>query len=134
VRSPSGRVAYVEITTADVPGLELGFRFRVLGSEISMTSNRIQFTGVPSGRAPLPEETAAARKRAAQTRGSPQAWTEADRVRALELVDGGMSQSEAGRELGVPRPTVGSWVSARRNGDGRPTDPTLPPNAAERLR
>jgi hypothetical protein len=115
VRLPSGRPAYVEITTP-LPDLEVGYRFAVLGTEISMTSSRIQFTGERSGRPPLPEETARARNGGARTRGNtPKAWTEADRVRALELVDAGWSQARAGRELGVPRPTVGAWVSARRS-------------------
>ena len=38
-------------------------RFAVLGTEISMTSDRIQFTGEPTGRAPLPDQTRLHRRR-----------------------------------------------------------------------
>ena len=39
--------------------------------------------------------------------------SEETRRRALDLVDAGMSWAAAGREVGVPKPTIGMWVSAR---------------------
>ena len=62
VRSPLGRPVAVEVTTPDV-GLEVGYRFAVLGTEISMTSGRVQWTGTPTGRPPLVEEATAPRRR-----------------------------------------------------------------------
>jgi hypothetical protein len=41
--------------------------------------------------------------------GGPKARTE-QRVRALELVDAGGSWAEAGREVGVPKTTVQTWI------------------------
>jgi len=45
--------------------------------------------------------------------GGPKARTEAQRLRALELVDGGMSWAAAGREVGVPKTTVQTWIKKR---------------------
>ena len=46
--------------------------------------------------------------------GGPKARTEEQRSRALELVDAGMSWAAAGREVGVPKTTVGTWIRKRR--------------------
>ncbi len=43
-------------------------------------------------------------------------------VRALELVDAGWSWSEAGREVGVPKSTVGAWIRKRRVAAGLRTN------------
>jgi len=40
--------------------------------------------------------------------------SEAQRLRALELVDEGWSWAAAGREVGAPKQTVGTWVRKRR--------------------
>jgi hypothetical protein len=66
VRTPGGRAVAVEITTP-LPELEVGHRFAVLGTEIG--SSGFKFTGEPSGRPPLPEETAGARRPAGFHRG-----------------------------------------------------------------
>ena len=55
VRSPSGRTVAVVITMP-LPDLEAGYRFRVLGNEIK--DRGFGFTGAPTGRPPLPDETA----------------------------------------------------------------------------
>ena len=62
VYAASGRPLYVEVTS---PALELehGLRFAVLGTEISMTSGRVQWTGEPTGRAPSIEEVTEPRRR-----------------------------------------------------------------------
>ena len=62
VYAPNGRPLYVEVTSP-APELELGLRFTVLGTEISMTSGRVQWTGTPTGRPPLVEEATAPRRR-----------------------------------------------------------------------
>ena len=62
IYSQPERPVAVEITTPDV-GLEVGFRFAVLGTEISMTSGRVQWTGTPSGRPPSIEEVTEPRRR-----------------------------------------------------------------------
>ena len=41
-------------------------------------------------------------------------YSDEQRLRALELVDAGRSWAEAGRELGLPKTTVGAWVRKRR--------------------
>jgi hypothetical protein len=61
VRSPLGRPVAVEVTTPDV-GLEVGFRFAVLGDECRRPHG-FGFTGEPSGRAPLPDEIPTGRRR-----------------------------------------------------------------------
>ena len=58
--------------------------------------------------------------------GGPKARTEEQRVRALELVDAGWSWAAAGREIGVPKTTVQTWLKRRSvagNGDGSQTTP-----------
>jgi Homeodomain-like domain len=40
--------------------------------------------------------------------------SEAQRLRALELVDAGWSWAAAGREVGAPKQTVGTWIRKRR--------------------
>ncbi len=55
VRSASGRAVAVEITTPSV-GLDHGHRFRVLGDELRRPGG-FGFTGEPTGRPPLPDET-----------------------------------------------------------------------------
>jgi DNA-binding NarL/FixJ family response regulator len=42
------------------------------------------------------------------------AYTEGQRERALELVDSGLSWAQAGREVGVSKSTVGTWVRKRQ--------------------
>jgi hypothetical protein len=61
VRTASGRPLHVDVTVPSV-GLDHGHRFTVLGTEISMTSSRIQFTGQPTGRPPLPVEASTVRR------------------------------------------------------------------------
>jgi hypothetical protein len=111
VRTPSGRAVAVVITTP-LPDLEVGCRFRVLGTEIGGSGFR--FTGEVTGRPPLPVEATEARRRVSSA--DRRVYTAEVRVRALELVDAGMSWAAPGREVGVPKPTIGQWVSARRNG------------------
>ena len=41
-------------------------------------------------------------------------YSDEQRVRALTLVDAGWSWAEAGRELGLPKTTVGTWVRKRQ--------------------
>jgi hypothetical protein len=55
VRTPSGRAVAVVITTP-LPELEVGYRFRVLGTEIC--SSGFTFTGEPTGRPPFAEHSA----------------------------------------------------------------------------
>ena len=62
VYAPSGRPLYVEVTSP-APELEHGLRFAVLGTEISMTSGRVQWTGTPTGRPPSIEEVTEPRRR-----------------------------------------------------------------------
>jgi Homeodomain-like domain len=40
--------------------------------------------------------------------------SEAQRLRALELVDQGWSWAAAGREVGAPKSTVGTWIRKRQ--------------------
>ena len=100
VRSPSGRVVAVEITSP-VAGLEVGRRFRVVGNEIGDAGCR--FTGEPGGRPPLPEEATGAQRRVGTHR---RRYTEDDKRRVLALVDSGHSLAAAGREVGVSSATV----------------------------
>ena len=46
--------------------------------------------------------------------GGPKARTEEQRLRALALVDAGVSWAAAGREVGVAKTTVQTWVKKRR--------------------
>jgi hypothetical protein len=48
--------------------------------------------------------------------------SEAQRLRALELVDAGWSWAAAGREVGAPKQTVGTWVRKRRLRPGSPVE------------
>ena len=41
-------------------------------------------------------------------------YSDAQKRRALDLVDAGYSWAQAGREVGVPKPTIGTWVRRRR--------------------
>ena len=59
VYAPNGQ-APVRRDHPPARGLEHGLRFAVLGTEISMTSGRVQWTGEPSGRPPSLEDAAAA--------------------------------------------------------------------------
>ena len=108
VRSPSGRVVAVEITTPTT-GLEVGRRLRVVGNEIDDTGCR--FTGEPGGRPPLPEEATGAGRRVGTHR---RLCAEEEKRHALALVDAGHSLAAVGRELGVSSATVGGWVRSRR--------------------
>jgi hypothetical protein len=47
--------------------------------------------------------------------GGPKARTEQQRLRALELVDAGWSWAQTGREVGVPKTTIGTWIRKRRD-------------------
>jgi hypothetical protein len=78
VYAPNGRPLYVEITSP-TRELEHGLRFAVLGTEISMTSGRVQWTGEPTGRAPSLEDAAAALMRTGTHALEHRAWTDADR-------------------------------------------------------
>ena len=44
----------------------------------------------------------------------PKARTEEQCLRALALVDAGWSWAAAGREVGAPKTTVGTWIKKRR--------------------
>jgi transposase-like protein len=46
--------------------------------------------------------------------GGRRRYSDAQRLRALELVDCGCSWAEGGREVGVPKTTVGTWVRKRQ--------------------
>jgi hypothetical protein len=46
--------------------------------------------------------------------GGRRMYSDAQRLRALELVDSGCSWAEAGREVGVPKTTVQTWIKKRR--------------------
>ena len=115
VYAPSGRPLYVEVTS-HAPELEHGLRFAVLGTEFSMTSDRIQFTGEPTGRSPLPDETATTRKRAGSHNGvehDHRPWTDDDREQARRLQMERLSQAKiAERVCGDRkfRSTVQMWL------------------------
>jgi Homeodomain-like domain-containing protein len=116
----SGHICAVVITTPLLK-LEVGHRFVVLGDLIDH-AGKFKFLGEPTGRAPLPEETRLPRTGTARANGS--AHPEQVRVRALELVDAGASQAQAGAKVGVPRTTVQLWLRQRtvnpsRQGCGR---------------
>ena len=114
-RSPLGRPVAVEITTPDV-GLEVGYRFAVLGTEISMTSGRVQWTGTPTGRPPTLEDAAAALVRTGTHALEHRVWTDSDRAEARRLQAEGLSWARiAERVCGDKRykPTVGSWLRPR---------------------
>ena len=106
-RSPLGRPVAVEITTPDV-GLEVGDRFAVLGTEISMTSGRVQWTGEPTGRAPTLDEPVV--PRAGSHTLERRAWTDADRGRARELWQQGRSWQQIAAEIGCSKASVGAWL------------------------
>jgi hypothetical protein len=85
VRSPSGRVCAVVVTTPDI-GLEVGHRFAVLGDECRRPHG-FGFTGDASGRAPMVDEIPTGRRR----RGA--------RMRQAAFVAGAGDSSET-----TPRP------------------------------
>ena len=75
VYAPNGRPLYVEVTSP-APELKHGLRFAVLGTEISMTSGRVQWTGTPTGRPPSLEDAAAALVRTGTHGVEHRAWTD----------------------------------------------------------
>jgi hypothetical protein len=75
VRTPGGRAIAVEVTTP-VPTLERGYKFRVLGDELR--DRGFGFTGEPTGRPPLPDETVKARRGVGVERVAC-TWSDADR-------------------------------------------------------
>jgi hypothetical protein len=95
-RTSSGRVVAVVIMTP-LPELDAGYRFRVLGNEIGDSGFR--FTGEPTGRAPLPEETPK-RTAAIGTRSTPRKWSDGHREQARRLqAGGGLSHSQIALEV-----------------------------------
>ena len=78
MRSAGGRPVAVEITTPS-PCLEVGYRFRVLG------------TGEPTGRPPLPEEATAVRRHVGQVERTARTWTDVHRKEARRLAEGSWS-------------------------------------------
>jgi hypothetical protein len=134
VRSPGGRAVAVEITTS-LPDLEVGHRFVVLGTEIG--SSGVTFTGAPTGRPPLPDETAKARRGVGVERVA-RTWTDADREEARRLQGEGLSWAQiAERVCGDTRykPTVGTWLrQATVAGNGDSSWPTSGPNGSEPAR
>ena len=64
-----------------------------------------------------PTEEVLVASEACADQGGPKARTEEQRLRALELVDAGWSWAAAGREVGVPKTTVQTWIKKRRDGD-----------------
>src|SRR5262245_17901983 len=110
-RTRSGRAQYVVIS-APLPGLAVGSRFIVLGTEIGARGFR--FTGESTGRPQMPAETQGIRAPGSRE------YPEEVRQRALELVDADCSWAQAAAEVGVPKSTVGDWIRKRRvagNGD-----------------
>jgi Homeodomain-like domain len=63
---------------------------------------------VRSSAPPFPRGTAGT------DQGGRQVWTDEQRVRALGLVDAGWLWAQAGREFGVAKTTVGTWVRKRQ--------------------
>ena len=84
VYAASGRPLYVEVTSP-APELDHGRRFAVLGTEFSMTSGRVQWTGEPTGRPPSLEDAAAALVRTGTHALEHRAWTDSDRAEARRL-------------------------------------------------
>jgi hypothetical protein len=126
LRAPSGKVVAVEVTTP-LPELEVGYRFQVLGNEIRAVSGGFGWTGEPTGRPPLPTESAGARRPVGQHRGPTEGrreWTDADRERARALQAEGLSQSQIALEVCGDRKfrsTVQLWLkhpAVAVNGDG----------------
>ena len=112
VYAPNGRPLYVEVTSP-APELEHGLRFTVLGTEISMTSGRVQWTGTPTGRPPSLEDAAAALVRTGTHALEHRAWTDSDRAEARRLQAEGLSWARiAERVCGDKRykATVGTWL------------------------
>jgi hypothetical protein len=96
-----------------LPELEVGHRFRVLGDELR--DQGFGFTGESTGRPPLPDEAQDALRRAGVHRSVvPVEHSEELRRRALAMVESGASWSATGLALGVPKATVGSWVTKGR--------------------
>ena len=98
VRSAGGRPVCVEVTAPSV-GLDHGHRFTVLGNEISMTSSRIQFTGEPTGRPPLPEEVAGVRRHVGRLEDAARTWSDVHREQARRLQAEGLSWSQIAEEV-----------------------------------
>ncbi len=99
--------------TSPAPELEHGLRFAVLGTEISMTSGRVQWTGTPTGRPPSLEDAAAALLRTGTHALEHRAWSDADRAEARRLQAEGVSWAQiAERVCGDKRykATVGTWL------------------------
>jgi hypothetical protein len=55
--------------------------------------------------------------------------SDATRLRALELVDAGMSWAQAAREVGVAKTTVGTWIRKRKLAPERCHSVATPPAA-----
>jgi hypothetical protein len=96
------------VTTPDLPGVEVGSRFVVLGTEIGYLDGRIRFTGEPSGRPPLPEETVV--PRVGTHALERKQWTDADRDRARELWATGLSWAQIAGEIGCHKSSVRDWL------------------------
>jgi hypothetical protein len=127
IRAASGRVVAVEVTSPALPEIERGFRYRVLGNEIRAVNGGFGWTGEPTGRPPLPAESAGARRPVGGHRGSTEGrreWTDADRERARALQAEGLSQSQIALEVCGDRKfrsTVQVWLqrdAVAGNGDG----------------
>lgn len=128
MRTAGGRVCAVVVTTP-LPELEVGHRYRVLGNELG--SSGFRFTGEPTGRPPLPDETRDALRPVAkpQQKTSSIAWTDEDRALALVLQAEGLSQAAiAERVCGDRkfRSTVQTWL--RRDTTSTPQRPPGAPN------
>jgi hypothetical protein len=122
LRSPSGRVVAVEVTSP-LLGLEVDYRFRVLGDEIGAVDGGVGFMGRPTGRPPLPTETSAGNGNARMV-GSEREWLEAQREEARRLqAEGLLPQAQlAERVCGDRRfrSTVAWWLrqaTVAENGD-----------------
>jgi hypothetical protein len=110
VRAASGRAIAVEVTVPSI-GLDHGVLFRVLGDEIG--SSGFRFTGVPTGRPPLPDEAVGALRRYDRVEREARTWTDEDRAEARRLQGEGLSWSQiAERVCGEARykSTVGGWL------------------------
>jgi hypothetical protein len=65
-----------------------------------------------------PSETVAAASAAVAAEGGVRRrCRDEQQAQALALVDAGWSWAQAGREVGVPKTTVGTWVRKRRDGE-----------------
>ena len=106
VRAASGRAIAVEVTVPSA-GLEHGHLFRVLGDELRRPSG-FGFTGEPTGRPPLPEETASVHRHVGRVETVARAWTDAHRAEARRLqaegLSGRRSRSRCAATSGTSRP------------------------------